>query len=77
MYQTNPVQYAPVWDTRPGREWDFVPSERYIRLAWRVLDGERPFNDPDIIWQDITPQGVEIVDTYYDAALNTTTYFCK
>lgn len=73
LYQTGPVQYAPVY----AGDWDFTPSERYVRLAWRVLEGERPLNDPDVIWQALFPQGSEIVAFYTDPILGTTTYFCK
>lgn len=73
LYQTGPVQYAPVY----ASDWDFMPSERYVRLAWRALEGERPLNDPDVIWQALFPQGSEIVAFYTDPILGTTTYFCK
>ena len=69
----DPGQYSPFFDPFEP----FMPEERYIDLAERVLDGESYLTDPDILYQALFPQGSETVVTYYDEALRTTTYFCK
>lgn len=69
----DPGQYSPFFDPFES----FMPEERYIELAERVLDGESYLTDPDILFQALFPQGSETVVTYYDEALRTTTYFCK
>ena len=53
-----------------------MPSERYVRLAMRLLEGERVFNDPSIVFQALFPQGSGIAFTYHDDDLNNDTYFC-
>ena len=68
-----PGQYEPFFEPFDP----FMPEERYIDLAERVLDGESYLTDPDILYQALFPQGDEVVLTYYDEALDTTTYFCK
>lgn len=55
----------------------FTPGQRYIRLARRLMAGERIIDDPDVIWQALFPQGSQTVVTVYDEDLQTTTYFCK
>lgn len=69
----DPGQYSPFFDPFEP----FMPEERYIELAERVLGGESYLTDPDILFQALFPQGREAVVTYYDEALRTTTYFCK
>ena len=69
----DPGQYSPFFDPFEP----FMPEERYIELAERVLDGESYLTDTDILFQALFPQGSETVVTYYDEALRTTTYFCK
>ena len=73
LYQTDPMQYQPVWED--GWE-DYIPSERYVKLALRLLEGERVFNDPTIVFQALFPQGSGIAFTYHDDDLNNDTYFC-
>lgn len=73
LYQTAPMQYEPVWSDGWG---NYVPPERYVRLALRLLDGERVFNDPTIVFQALFPQGSGIAFTYHDDDLNNDTYFC-
>ena len=73
LYQADPMQYEPVWSD--GWE-DYIPSERYVRLALRLLEGERIFNDPSIVFQALFPQGTGIACTYHDYDLNNDTYFC-
>jgi hypothetical protein len=53
------------------------PDERYIYLAWVILDGYRSWDDPDVIWQATFIQGNQVVDSVYDSYLGSTTYFCK
>lgn len=69
----DPGQYSPFFDPFEP----FMPEERYIELAERVLDGESYLTDPDILYQALFPQGSATVVTYYDEALGSTTYFCK
>ena len=73
LYQKEPMQYEPVWTE--GWE-DYVPPERYVRLAMRLLEGERVLNDPSIVFQALFPQGSGIAFTYHDDDLNNDTYFC-
>ena len=73
LYQTDPMQYQPVWEN--GWE-DYIPPERYVRLALRLLEGERVFHDPTIVFQALFPQGSGIAFTYHDDDLNNDTYFC-
>ena len=73
LYQTDPMQYQPVWED--GWE-DYIPSERYVRLALRLLEGERVFADPAIVFQALFPQGSGIACTYHDYDLDNDTYFC-
>ena len=74
LYQTDPMQYQPVWED--GWE-DYIPSERYVRLALRLLEGERVFADPTIVFQALFPQGNDIACTYHDYDLDNDTYFCR
>lgn len=69
----DPGQYEPF-------EGDFVPylpGQRYIDLAKRILNGESCLTDEDILYQALFPQENITVVTYYDEVLGTTTYFCK
>lgn len=67
------IQYAPVhsaaWATSE-------PTEHYIELAKRLLDGDRVLDDPAIIYQALFEQGRGTVMTYHDFYLGSTTYFC-
>lgn len=74
VYQNNPVQYEPVY--APGWE-DIEPESRYVDLAWRLMNGERPLGDPEMVFQSLFPQGTETLVTYYDSVLDTRTYFCR
>ena len=74
LYQTDPIQYEPVW--KSGWE-EFVPSERYVRLALRLLEGERTIGDPSIVFQALFEQGSEVVLIYHDDDLDNNTYFCR
>ena len=69
----DPGQYSPFFDPFEP----FMPDERYIELAERVLGGESYLTDPDILFQALFPQEYVTVLTYYDEVLGTTTYFCK
>lgn len=71
IYQPN--QYEPVYWT--GWE-EFHPSERYVRLAQRALNGERAIGR-DVVYQALFEQGSVTVMTYYDEVLGTTTYWCE
>lgn len=68
-----PGQYEPFFDPFEP----FMPDQRYIDLAERILDGETYLTDPSIVYQALFPQGEQTVVTYYDSVLNTTTYFCR
>ena len=71
LYQ--PAQYEPVYWTG----WEaFNPSERFVLLAKRALEGEHAI-PADAMYQALFPQGTITYMTYYDEALGTTTYFCK
>lgn len=69
----DPNQYEPFF---PPFE-PFMPEQRYIDLAERVLNGESYLTDPDILFQALFEQEHVTVLAYYDEALRTTTYFCK
>ena len=74
LYQTNPMQYEPVW----ADGWEgYLPNERFVRLALRLLDGERIFDDPTIIFQALFTQGGSTVLAYHDDILDNNTYFCR
>ena len=74
LYQANPMQYEPVW----ADGWEgYLPNERFVRLALRLLDGERVFNDPTIIFQALFTQGGSTVLAYHDDILDNNTYFCR
>ena len=73
LYATGPIQYEPVYDA--GWE-EFLPSERSVRLAIRLLKGERVLHDPRIVYQALFEQGTGTVMTYHDFILGTTTFFC-
>ena len=74
LYQTDPIQYEPIWLT--GWE-EYIPPERYVRVALRLLEGERVMNDSSVVFQALFPQGSEIALTYHDYDLNNDTYFCR
>lgn len=73
LYQTNPIQYEPVW--LDGWE-SYIPPEKYVRLALRLLEGERPLGDPTIVFQALFTQGSGVALTYHDDILQNDTYFC-
>ena len=74
LYQTDPIQYEPVWLT--GWE-EYIPPERYVRVAHRLLEGERVMNDTSVVFQALFPQGSEIALTYHDDDLSNDTFFCR
>lgn len=74
IYADNPVQYEPVYSA--GWE-EFEPDPEYIDLAERLINGERPLGDKDMVFQALFPQGTGTLVTYYDRTLQTITYFCK
>ena len=74
LYQTDPIQYEPVWLT--GWE-EYIPPERYVRVAHRLLEGERVMNDSSVVFQALFPQGSEIALTYHDDDLSNDTFFCR
>ena len=74
LYQTNPMQYEPVWTDG----WEsYLPNERFVRLALRLLAGERIFDDPTIVFQALFTQGGGTVLAYHDDILDNNTYFCR
>lgn len=74
LYQTDPIQYQPIW--LDGWE-EYIPPERYVRVAHRLLEGERVMHDPSIVFQALFQQGSEVVLTYHDEDLDNDTYFCR
>ncbi len=73
LYQTEPVQYEPVW----SEGWEaYRPPERSVRLALRLLEGERVIQNPAVVFQALFPQGDGVAFTYHDEDLNNDTYFC-
>lgn len=71
LYQKG--QYEPVLK----ESWvDLRPTEHTIRLALRLLKGERVLNDPRVVFQCLTEIPTKTIMTYYDVNLDTTTYFC-
>ena len=67
------IQYEPVH----SQGWtDIHPTYHQVELAIRLLSGERVLEDEAVVWQALFPQGDEVVCTYYDSDLDTTTYFC-
>ena len=73
LFASDPIQYEPVYN---GSWNELQPTERYVRLAVRLLQGERVLNDESIVFQALFAQGYRTVLTYYDKYLDTTTYFC-
>ncbi len=73
LTQIDPIQYEPV---HSGAWQEVIPTEAQVRMAMRLLRGERVLEDEDIVFQALFPQGDETVCTYYDGDLDTTTYFC-
>lgn len=75
LEQSEPsIQYEPVFNS------DFafmVPEKRYLKLAQRLIDGERVFNDESIVYQSLYSELGSVVMTYTDDVLNTTTYFSR
>lgn len=67
-------QYEPVAD---GSIENIVPRENVVRLALRLLQGERAWYDESIMWQSLEPQGEQVATMWYDSDLGTTTYFCR
>jgi hypothetical protein len=51
------------------------PSERCVRLALRLLSGERVMNDPSVVFQANFSQGGGVCRKFYDKYLGST-YFC-
>lgn len=74
IYQTDPVQYAPVF----ASDWDSIEVSREMKsLARRLLMGERPVGDPAMVFQALFSQGSRTVVSFYDTYLGSTTYFCE
>jgi len=71
IYQ--PGQYEPAED---GSLEYTHPDENTVRLAMRLLQGERVLEDPQVIFQALFPQGRGSKVEYTDEILGTTTYFC-
>ena len=68
----SPGQYYPKGDAYFE---DLRPSERCVRLAIRLLEGERVLNDPSVVFQANFKQGGGIHTKYVDDQLGAT-YFC-
>ena len=72
--QNNPVQYEPVY----SEGWaDLQPTERNVRLAVRLLDGESVLKDDSIVFQALFEQGSKTIIAFYDGVFGTITYFCR
>jgi len=54
---------------------NLMPSERCVRLALRLLEGERVLNNPAVVFQANVPQGSGIHEVFWDPYLGCT-YFC-
>ncbi len=52
-----------------------LPYEDCVDAAWRLLSGERVFNNPSVVFQANFPQGGGTAIRYYDKLLGST-YFC-
>lgn len=67
-----PGQYYPKGDRYFN---NLRPSERCVRLAVRLLEGERVMNDPSVVFQANFKQGGGIHTKFVDDQLGAT-YFC-
>lgn len=67
-------QYEPVVT---GALEKIIPEESVVRMALRLLQGERVMCDKSVVWQSLFEQGERTVMTWYDSDLGTTTYFCR
>ena len=73
LYQVDPIQYAPVF----YESWSTAnPSSKYVELAYRLVNGERVLCNTQIVYQALFEQGRQVVISYRDVYLGTTTYFC-
>ena len=54
---------------------NIMPSERCVRLAMRLLEGERVLNNSSVVFQANFPQGSGVHVQYWDKYLGST-YFC-
>lgn len=54
---------------------NLLPYEDCIKAAWALLNGERVFNDPSVVFQANFPQGSGTAVKYYDGLLGST-WFC-
>lgn len=74
LNQVNPIQYEPVfystWET-------MLPQERFVRLALRLLQGERVLEDNSIVYQSLYSNLGDVIVSYRDTELGTTTYFSR
>lgn len=55
---------------------EIQPTEDVVRMALRLLKGERVLNDPRVVFQALFPQGSRTILEYTDVYLDNTTYFC-
>lgn len=70
IYQSD--QYAGVYGSRFS---NMVPNSTCARVAVWILNGNRVFGDPSILYQANFPQGRGVAVRMYDSHLGTT-YFC-
>lgn len=74
LNQINPIQYEPVfystWET-------MLPQERFVKLALRLLQGERVLEDNSIVYQSLYSNLGDVIVSYRDTELGTTTYFSR
>ena len=54
---------------------NLMPPEHCVRLALRLLEGERVLNNPAVVFQANVPQGSGVYKTFWDPCLGAT-YFC-
>lgn len=68
----------PVWiPERYTSLWETEPSERYIELAKRVINGERAIGNGEIVFCGTSPEGTGTIVSYFDETSKQITYFCK
>lgn len=68
----------PVWiPERYTSLWETEPSERYIELAKRVINGERAIGNGEIVFCGTSPEGIGTIVSYFDESSKQITYFCR
>lgn len=74
---TKVLRQSGQYETPLTQTWvEIRPTEEVVRMALRLLKGERVLNDPRVVFQALFPQGSKTVLEYTDVYLDNTTYFC-